>query len=120
MWIMLNNAFLSIVDPAAAYGGGGPRSNVLLVRARLPGDIEAVFPLAAVTKTPNRDYLYRATVSREDVKLAMAAEVERIDYSNFKGSVPERARHDAYADCWTVMNRLQRWGVNTGGRKHLR
>jgi hypothetical protein len=104
MWIMLNNAFLSIVDPKAPYSGGkGPVSDKLLVRARIKGDIEAVFPGAKVAETPKRDYRYRAEISRADVANAMAAEVLKLGYGNFKGSVPDKRRHDAYADVWSVM-----------------
>ncbi|CAB5220232.1 hypothetical protein UFOVP233_24 [uncultured Caudovirales phage] len=108
MWIFLNNAFLSVVDPEAAYDGmSGPIGDKLLVRARIDGDIEAVFPQAKVTETPHRDYRFRALVSRHMVALAMAKAVNQIGYSNFKGSVPEKARHDAYSGVWGVMYREQ-------------
>ena len=107
MWIFLNNAFLSVIDPKAKYEGGGPKGDKLLVRARIRGDIEAVFPRAKVTETPDRDYRFRALLPREAVVAAMMHAVESIDYSNFKGSVPQKARHDAYAGVWGVMYREQ-------------
>ena len=108
MWIFLNNAFLSVVDPKAPYSGGkGPVSRDLLVRARLKGDIEAVFPTAKVQETPDRDYRFRALLPREVVAEAMLDAVNDLDYGNFKGSVPEKARHDAYAGVWGVMHREQ-------------
>lgn len=108
MWIFLNNAFLSVVDPKASYSGGrGPVSRDLLVRARLKGDIEAVFPKAKVQETPDRDYRFRALLPREVVAEVMLDAVNEIDYQNFKGSVPEKARHDAYAGVWGVMYREQ-------------
>lgn len=108
MWIMFNDAFLSIVDPDGAYSGGkGPSGDKLLVRARIAGDIEAVFPRARVTKTPERDYLFRALVSREDVCKALVERTCSLDYKNFKGSVPDQKRHEAYAGVWGVMHRLQ-------------
>jgi hypothetical protein len=108
MWICLNNAFLSIVDPAGAYSGGERRGPDLLVRARYKGDIEAVFPLADVKQTPQRDYMYRATVPRADVAAAIQNQVMRLDYSNFKGSVKDQWRHDVYLDFWHITNREQR------------
>lgn len=109
MWIMTNQAFLSIVDPDAPYGGGmGPQGDKLLVRARIEGDIERVFPGAAVKRTPERDYLFRAMIPREQVAAVIAKEVGDIGYSNFKGSVQENDRHDAYASVWGVMFRLQK------------
>jgi hypothetical protein len=108
MWIFLNNSFLSVIDPKAKYtGGGGPVSSTLLVRSRIKGDIEAVFPKAIVTETPDRDYRFRASIPREKVAEAMLDAVNGIDYSNFKGSVPDKARHDAYAGVWGVMHREQ-------------
>jgi hypothetical protein len=109
MWIYLNNAYLSIIDPDAAYGGGdGPKASKLLVRARFKGDIERVFPRAKVTTTPERDYRFRASIDRKWVAEAIAGAIENIDYKNFKGSTKEGFRHDAYAGCWGVMERAQR------------
>lgn len=101
MWIFLNDAFLSIVDK----GGDG---STLLVRARREGDIERVFPEADVELTPRNDYRYRARIDREMVAQAMAAAIRAITYGNFKGSVKERARHDAYMDVWSAMHDFQR------------
>jgi hypothetical protein len=108
MWICLNKSFLSIVDPQGSYAGGDGRSRDLLVRARFKGDIEAVFPDAKVTQTPDRDYMYRATVARDVVAAAIQNEVLNIDYSNFKGSVGKNWRHDVYLDFWHITNREQR------------
>lgn len=121
MWIFLNNAMLSIVDPQGTYAGGsGPKSAKLLVRARIAGDIEAVFPHAKVERTPSRDYLFRALLGRVDVIAALARSVQDMDYANFKGSVTDQARHDAYLGVWGVMHREQERQRNAGARKvHL-
>lgn len=100
MWIFCNDAFLSIVDKAKTPGR-------LVVRARKKGDIERVFPGAKVSTTPDADYLYRAEIERGAVADAIAERVRGINYSNFKGSVPDRKRHDAYMGVWSVMNRYQ-------------
>jgi hypothetical protein len=100
MWVFINDAFLSIVQLPK-------RRNLLLVRARREADILTVFPGIRVTATPQRDYQFRAYVGRKLVKRAMAAEVDRIDYPNFKDSVLEDDRHDAYSEVWTTM---MRWG----------
>lgn len=108
MWIFLKESFLSIVDPKGAYEGGtGPQSSKLLVRARIVGDIEAVFPSARVTETPERDYRFRALIDRHEVAYALHSEVLELDCANFKGSVREKGRHDAYAGVWAVMHREQ-------------
>ena len=100
MWIFLSNAFLSIVDK----GGDGP---TLLVRARKAGDIQRVFPGTRVEVSPRNDYRFRARVDREQVAQAMAEAVRQITYPNFKGSVGEHDRHEAYMDVWHAMYRFQ-------------
>lgn len=109
MWIFLNNAYLSIVDPNGAYGGGrGPSGDKLLVRGRFSGDIERTFPNAKVEVTPNRDYRFRALIDAATVADTIRNAIMNIDYLNFKGSTHEGWRHDAYMGCWTVMEREQR------------
>jgi len=109
-WIFLNDAFLSIVDPLAPllYGKGLPhKGGVLLVRSRTQGDIERVFPGAQVEETPHRDYRFRTTLPRAVVAAAIAERIMDATYGNFKSSVKENDRHDAYLGVWSVMNRWQ-------------
>lgn len=104
MWIVLNHAFLSIVDP----GGQGPKGDNLLVRARIKGDLERVFGnKIKVVTLPARDYLFRAFIPRKRVAEVIAAEVAGIQYGNFKNSVFEHVRHDAYSRIWGVMYGIQ-------------
>lgn len=100
MWVYLNHAFLSIV----AHRDDG---DVLLVRARRAGDIERVFPTAEVKETPAADYRFRAALPRPVVADALAGAVAEIGYPNFKASVAERDRHNAYLGCWAVMSGWQ-------------
>lgn len=101
MWIFLSDAFLSIVDK----GGDG---TTLLVRARNAGDIERVFPEAEVKETPRNDYRFRARLPRERVTQAIADAVRDIHYPNFKGTVKDHARHEAYVEVWDSMYRFQK------------
>lgn len=103
MWITLYDSFLSIV----AYDVTPPQPDKLYVRARIRGDIEKIFPKAEVLSTPDADYAYRAILTRTEVSRAMDAEIQDIDYINFKNSVLEIDRHDAYLKFWTVMCNLQ-------------
>jgi hypothetical protein len=96
MWIMLNKGFISIVNKAKHPAD-------LCVRARRAGEIEAVFPGAQVRAGEGTDYKFRADVPRDQVAAAIAKEIGGIDYTNFKGSVREDARHDAYMGVWHVM-----------------
>jgi hypothetical protein len=102
MWICFNEAFLSIV---------AHRDNdaLLMVRARREGDIERVFPSALVRRTPDGDYLYRASVTRDVVARTLVQRATDIDYDNFKNSVADDDLHDAYERVWGVMRGLQRW-----------
>lgn len=115
MWIFLNNAFFSIVAISPRANDLPPavareRASFLLVRARIEGDIERVFPNAEVRRTDTRDYRYRAFVPREAVAQRMAATVDAIDYHNFKGSIAldDEGRHNAYLSVWQVLYNAQR------------
>lgn len=111
MWLCLNNAFLSVVDKATAPG-------CLMVRARVAGHIEAVFPGAVVQRTEGNDYLFRAEIARGEVAARVAEAIMEIDYNNFKNSVKANRLHDAYSAVWGVMGKLQPGGpYSRGGRK---
>jgi hypothetical protein len=100
MWIFLNDAFLSIVADR--------KSNQLLVRARLPGDIERVFSGVEIAEDVGTDYRFRAWLDREVVAKALSDKAMDINYGNFKGSVQDHARHHAYFGVWEAMNRAQK------------
>lgn len=100
MWIHLNDSFLSVVAHRT-------QPDDLLVRARVEGDIQRVFPDAIVTMTPDADYRFRAVLPRGEVAGALAGAVLTIEYDNFKNSVLEDDRHTAYFQSWHAMHQLQ-------------
>lgn len=100
MWVFTSNSFLSIVEHDQDPG-------LLHVRARFSGDIEAVFPSADVSETPQADYRFRASLPRERVEEAMARLTREIDYDNFKNSVEDADRRDHYIKVWEAMWRAQ-------------
>jgi hypothetical protein len=101
MWLMLSNAFLSIVAKDC------PKDH-LLVRARRPGDIEKVFGRRVkIERLTDTDYLFRAAIPREDIKAEICREVARITYPNFKSSVADLDLHDAYMKVWSAMAATQ-------------
>jgi hypothetical protein len=102
MWVFLSDAMLSIVQKP-----GDAKAGTLTVRARIAGDIEKVFPGATVTDGAGTDYRFRATVPREQVAQAMFDQVMNLNYSNFKSSVRDRGRHDAYLQAWQAMFTFQ-------------
>jgi hypothetical protein len=107
MWLVLNDAFLSIVEHDTD-------KSFLRVRARVEGDIERVFPGVPVQLMKVSDYAYHANVLRAVAGPRIAELVANIDYSNFKNSVKEHDRHAAYLTIWSAMSRLQQdrfWGT---------
>jgi hypothetical protein len=108
MWLCLRESFLSIVSKDC-------QPSELLVRARRPGDIERVFPDAKVTTDTAADYLYRSVLPRSVVKSAIAAEIEKISYPNFKASVEDHLLHDCYMDVWAAMAGIQPTPPYSGG-----
>ncbi len=100
MWIFTSGAFISVVA-----NRDDPKK--LLVRARVAGHIEALFPKAQVFQAAGSDYLYRARLSRRAVKQVVSRRVEAIDYDNFKNSVHEPRYHRACMEVWGVMHDLQ-------------
>lgn len=103
MWIVTNKSYMSIVqdnvDPS-----------LLLVRARIRGDIETFLdndPRYVVIEMDNSDYRFRAWVDREVVKEKMLKEINNINYDNFKNSVKEKERKAWYTRIWSVMFQVQ-------------
>lgn len=100
MWLALSGSFLSIVADRKD-------KSRLLVRARVAGHIEAVFPTAEVFTDRDADYLYRAYINRSVVEAAIKDQVHAIDYDNFKSSVANHELHQAYLRVWSAMRNLQ-------------
>lgn len=107
MWVFCNDSFVSAVqhldDP-----------NLLVVRARVEGDLERFFerwggPKVEVERHEDRDYLFRTIVSKEQFATEMRWHIGGIDYPNFKDSIAanQQERHIAYLRVWAVMNDLQ-------------
>jgi hypothetical protein len=108
MWIFTTFGFFSVVQKR-----GSP---LLTIRARVRDDLDSlrVRHLPSLSPTiagAGTDYRYRATVSHEQLALAMAAITRDIDYSNFKSEVvrrqdPSRAR--VYHRVWDALLQLAR------------
>jgi hypothetical protein len=100
MWIFTNQGFISAV---ADFNNAGN----LLVRARAKSHLSALFPKAKVIKTPDADYLYRASIPKEEVATVIAQQIQGIEYTNFKKSIPDEEYHAACSGVWQVMWRHQ-------------
>lgn len=100
MWIFTSNAAVSIVHKDC-------ESDELLVRARVSGHIQALFPDANVTKSTHTDYLFRAVITRSAVAQMLSDQAMNLRYDNYKNSVKNNRFHDALARIWSVMAGLQ-------------
>ena len=103
MWIFLNNSFLSIVENRT-------NKEELLVRSRIKGDIENVFPDSNVFEMKNADYKYRSFIKKTDVSNKLKNIVENINYDNFKSSISsdQTKRHNSYLNVWNELRKLQK------------
>ncbi len=97
-WIFSVKGFVSIVIDKQIPGN-------LLVRGRIKGDIEAMFPEAKVTQDTERDYLYRASLPHRTVAAGIAHDIVAIDYSNFKSANPKERTW--LTRIWNIMYQVQ-------------
>ena len=100
MWLCTSSSFLSVV-------ASRDTPSLLLVRARVKGHIERVFPTAKTFTDVDADYRYRAFIDRTEVAKVIADRLLAIDYDNFKDSVEDDQLHDAYLKVWSAMHKLQ-------------
>lgn len=91
MWIYMSDAMLSIVQNTGCI-------DQFLVRARLPGDIERVFPDSVVYETNDADYRFRAFIDKEELVKVMIVRMLNINYPNFKKTVTDPRRRRFYAN----------------------
>ncbi len=102
MWIQFNNSFLSIVL-------NRNNQKELLVRARVKGDIEKIFPSAKVFIDESADYKFRAFLPKSDVVEKIMGKVLEINYDNFKNSIlnNDHERKKIYSNIWFELKKLQ-------------
>lgn len=115
MWLFTPFGFFSVVvekrptDPK-------DKGDLLVIRARVKGDLEAltkkyITDASPITSTPGRDYPYRVWVWVESLARAMPKIVKDITYTNFKSEVWDKQSHNReklYAQVWSVMNDAER------------
>ena len=108
MWLFVSGGYLSIVTHREQPGD-------LLVRARHPDHIQAVFPDAQVVFIAAADYPYRTVLTREAVQSVVAEYLLTMNYDNFKNSIEDDEFHDVCFDVWRTMwaygNRHRNGGV---------
>ena len=102
MWIFTKQGFVSIKQHKDDPGK-------LLIRARVNGDLEKIFPGYKVSKNTGTDYKYRATVNRAAAASQIANAVFDIRYTEgFKTSVDDHHRRAPfYLRIWEMMVDMQ-------------
>ncbi len=96
MLIFTRNAFISIVDH--------PQDDrFLVVRGRISGDIESMFPEAEVFERPGADYRFQANIARDRVSQRVAAQVKEVHYESFESSIEDSDRRQSYIQVWSAM-----------------
>src|SRR5262245_29711710 len=100
MWIYTKDAFYSVVEDH-------DHPAWLIVRARVEGDIERLWPRAQIERDAGTDYAFRARIDRGTVSRTLAQAVRDIDYPNFKDAVTDDRRSDFYSQIWTVAWHMQ-------------
>ena len=107
MWVFTTQGFYSVVadrnDPGQVLVRGRAREDLEALKGQI-ADLEIFEDRAA-------DYRWRAYVSREQWRDAVAQIAEEIDYPNYKDAVAERQSHDrasVYGRVWSVLQSLQR------------
>lgn len=100
MWLFTQNGFFSIVAHR-------DEPEILIVRARVRGDIERYWPREKVFMTPGFDYLYRAFIPKEVVAGTIGKIVLDVDYGSYKGSLADKRRGPWYVSVWSAMCHMQ-------------
>jgi len=108
MWIVMNDSYISAVQD---------RNNKmnLVVRARVREDLENAFPSLKqdIIESTDSDYRFRLFMTKQFLCGVMNTKIMNIDYDNFKNSVKQNWRHDAYLAIWSIMYKVQQnlyWG----------
>lgn len=119
MWIITKQGFLSVVQNLDSK----VPDDALLVRGRVRKDLDHFADFVAqhgdrpaVASTPDADYGYRLTASREMVAAYVTEQVGVLDYPNFKSEVAEAEPHRAriYARVWDVLRDLGKVRTKAG------
>jgi len=120
VWVFSKTGFVSIVKHKYIPGS-------LMIRARVKEDLENFVAILdevtgskhAVKETPDGDYAFRTTATKEAVTQALTRQINDLDYANFKNAVHgDRDRDSAYMSVWSAMNGLQmdKLGLRRYGR----
>ena len=87
MWLFVSGGFVSIVAHRH-------QPMHVLVRARHPEHIAALFPELEPTVLDTADYRFRVVVHRTAVQRALSHYIAGMEYDNFKASIRDEPYHE--------------------------
>jgi hypothetical protein len=96
MYVFLPDAFVAIDEHERE-----PR--LLIIRARIRGDIERLFPEADVVETIDRDYRFATSLPRERVAQVIGLRTAKLNYAHFFDAIKDEDRKQAYIQVWATM-----------------
>lgn len=100
MWIFTQDAYLTISQDEN-------QRERFMIRARVAGDIEKLFPKAQVIRMDDADFLFRAFIPKRRVIEVLSRAIGNIEYTSFKGGVKDKCRAWYYAQVWAIMAAMQ-------------
>lgn len=105
MWLFTQHGFISAVQHAED-------KNVIMVRARDARSLEFISDLmeAEIKKTPGNDYPYRVIIDRKQFMDYLSAEVDMLNYSNYKSRLHATRGDDFYSAAshvWHTMHEVE-------------
>lgn len=103
MWIYMKDGFFSVIQHPSS-------KKHVLIRARVKGDLEKVFPEVggSVEVTPDSDYRFRVPLSKSTFAAKLGEHALMIDYNNFKNAINDKERREYwYEQVWDTMVMMQ-------------
>lgn len=102
MWIITSDAFVSIVEHR-------DNPDLLIVRGRFAGDVSRFLGMKSTLEreTPAADYRFRIITRRDVVERAMARQLKRVRYPNFKDSIAQAWRKALAMRVWSIFHEAQ-------------
>lgn len=100
MWFFTTQGFISAVRHPQYHDS-------LLVRARRPDHIAALFPDVTIEQEANTDYKYSATIRKLDALPVFSSLILDIDYRSLREEIQDHHYYDACSRVWGVMHSIQ-------------
>lgn len=91
-----------------SIGAAFPASDYLVVRSRIQGDLERIFPNRDVLEYAGSDYRYRVYVPRHELASLLSAWCISLNYSSLLDAIVDPQRAQNYGSCREVMRRWQK------------